>query len=207
MTLKSENELQRAILNYWFGELKEYEAPAADFYKMWFAKNEDIDLHIRNSFEEELKNAAEGKLKVWEETPKGILALIILLDQFSRNIYRGTPKSFMQDPLALELCLGGIDKGFDERLHPVERLFFYMPLEHSEDLSIQKRSVEQFSLLEKTFISPPSLASMVRSFRDYAEKHLVIIERFGRFPHRNAVLGRRSTSEEVEFLKQPGSSF
>ncbi len=207
MTLKSDNKRQQAILKYWFGELKEYEAPSTDFYKMWFAKSDDIDRYIKNNFEDDLNHAVEGKLKFWEDSPKGRLALIILLDQFSRNIYRGTPKSFMQDPLALELCLGGIDKGFDERLHPVERLFFYMPLEHSEDLTMQKKSVEYISLLEKTIPSPPSLASMISSFRDYAEKHFVIIERFGRFPHRNLILGRESTSEEIQFLKQPGSSF
>jgi uncharacterized protein (DUF924 family) len=130
-----------------------------------------------------------------------------LLDQFSRNIYRGTAKAFSQDSLALDVCLRGIEKGFDKRLHPVERLFFYMPLEHSEDLEMQKKSVEYFSVLEKTFTSTPSLVSIISEFKNYAEKHYVIIERFGRFPHRNEVLGRESTPQEIEFLKQPGSSF
>jgi uncharacterized protein (DUF924 family) len=199
-------ERQRAILSYWFGALNA-EASSNDYYKIWFGKRDDIDLFIKSSFEEDLKQAVEGKLKDWEDTPRGTLALIILLDQFSRNIYRGTASTFAHDSSALELCLRGIGRGFDQDLHPVERLFFYMPLEHSEELEMQKKSVEHFSLLEKLFTSPPSLASMTSIFKDYAEKHLVIIERFGRFPHRNNILGRKSTPEEIEFLRQSGSSF
>lgn len=207
MSLQSQMERQETILNYWFGTLHENKAPSSDYYEMWFAKRDDIDRHIKSNFEEDLNCAVDGKLKSWEDTPRGILALIILLDQFSRNIYRETAKAFAQDNLALELCLRGMAKGVDKNLHPVERLFFYMPLEHSEDLEMQKKSVEYFSLLEKLFTSPPSLASMISTFRDYADKHFVIIERFGRFPHRNDILGRESTPEEIEFLKEPGSSF
>jgi uncharacterized protein (DUF924 family) len=207
MTLQSQKQRQEQILEFWFGKLSEDEAPSDDYYTMWFAKRSDIDQYIKINFEHDLKRAIEGKLKSWEDTPRGTLALIILLDQFSRNIYRGTARAFAQDPLALEVCLRGIEKGFDKKLHPVERLFFYMPLEHSEDLGIQKRSVERFSMLEKLSPSSPSLASMISEFRKYAEKHYIIIERFGRFPHRNEILGRRSTPEEIEFLKQPGSSF
>src|SRR3989304_7449671 len=207
MGLKNEKGRQEEILQYWFGELKESEAPSSDYYKIWFAKGIEIDEYIKNKFEEDLKCAIEGKLKNWEDKPRGTLALIILLDQFSRNIYRGTAKAFSQDSLALEICLRGIEKGFDKRLHPVERLFLYMPLEHSEDLEIQKKSVEYFSMLEETFTSTPSLVSIISEFKNYAEKHYVIIERFGRFPHRNEILGRKSTPEEIEFLKQPGSSF
>lgn len=207
MTLQSQMERPERILNYWFGTLHENKAPSSDYYQMWFVKRDDIDLYIKSNFEEDLNRAAEGKLKSWEDAPRGILALIILLDQFSRNIYRGTAKAFAQDNLVLQLCLQGIEKGADKNLHPVERLFFYMPLEHSEDLEMQKKSVEYFSLLEKLFASPTSLASMISTFRDYADKHFVIIERFGRFPHRNDILGRESTPVEIEFLKEPGSSF
>lgn len=217
-----QNERQDAILNYWFGTLSDVdpqnpslpiatsdpnEALSSEYYKMWFSKRDDIDQYIKSNFEEDLKRALEGKLKSWEDTPRGMLALIILLDQFSRNIYRGTAKAFAQDDLVLELCLRGMVNGFDMNLHPVERLFFYMPLEHSEDLEMQKKSVECFSLLEKLFSSPPSLASMTSTFREYADKHFVIIEKFGRFPHRNVILGRKSTPEEIEFMKEPGSSF
>ena len=125
-----------------------------------------------------------------EDTPRGALALIIILDQFSRNMYRGTEKAFSQDSLALEVCLRGIEKGFDKKLHSVERLFFYMPLQHSESLEMQRKSVESFSNLEKPFPSPHPLAPLISGFKEYADKHCVIIERFGRFPHRNEILGR-----------------
>ncbi len=207
MGLKHEKGRQEEILNYWFGELKEDEAPSSDYYKKWFAKRIEIDQYIKTTFEDDLELAVGGKLKSWEDASRSNLALIILLDQFSRNIYRGTARAFAQDSIALEICLRAIEKGFDKRLHPVERLFFYMPLEHSEDLEIQKKSVEYFSMLEKLFSSPPSLASMMLEFRKYAEMHYVIIKRFGRFPHRNDILGRKSTPEEIEFLKQPGSLF
>ena len=207
MWLKHEKGRQEEILQYWFGELKESEAPLEDYYEIWFGKRREVDEFIRTNFEEDLKLAIEGKLKSWEDASRSTLALIVLLDQFSRNIYRETAKAFAHDSLALEICLRGIEKGFDTRLHPVERLFFYMPLEHSEDLEIQKKSVEYFFMMEKLYPTPPSLASMASEFRKYAEMHYVIIKRFGRFPHRNEVLGRESTPEEIEFLKQPGSSF
>ncbi len=207
MRSRYEKGREGRILNYWFGKLREGEAPSSDYYKKWFAKRIEIDQYIKTTFEDDLELAVGGILKSWENTPRGAVALIILLDQFSRNIYRGTSKAFAQDSLALEICLRGIDKGFDAMLHPVERLFFYMPLEHSEDLEIQKKSVEYFSMMEKFFPSPLSLASMMSEFRKYAEMHYVIIERFRRFPHRNEILGHESTPEEIEFLKQPGSSF
>lgn len=201
------DQRQEQILNYWFDTLDENEAPSSDYYAMWFAKRDNIDQYIKINFEEELKSATEGKLKSWENTPRGALALIILLDQFSRNMYRGTVKAFSQDSLALDVCLRGINKGFDKRLHPVERLFFYMPLQHSESLEMQRKSVERFSNLEKLFPIPHPLAPLISGFKEYADKHCVIIERFGRFPHRNEIIGRESTLEETEFLKKPGSSF
>ena len=207
MRSQYEKGREERILNYWFGKLREGEAPSSDYYKKWFAKRIEIDQYIKTNFEDDLELAVGGKLKSWENTPRGSLAMIILLDQFSRNIYRGTAKAFSQDSLALDVCLRGIEMGFDKMLHPVERLFFFMPLEHSEDLEIQKKSVEYFSMMEKLYPTPPSLASMALEFRKYAEMHYVIIKRFGRFPHRNEVLGRESTPEEIEFLKQPGSSF
>jgi len=109
--------------------------------------------------------------------------------------------------LALEVYLGGVEKGFDNKLRPVERLFFYMPLQHSESLEMQRKSVESFSNLERLFPPPHPLAPLISGFKEYADKHYVIIERFGRFPYRNEILGRESTPEEIEFLKEPGSSF
>lgn len=135
------------------------------------------------------------------------MALIILLDQFSRNIYRGMPEAFSQDALALCISERGIEKGFDKELHPAERIFFYIPFMHSEDIQMQNKSVELYRGLERDFESPADLARMLTNSREFAERHREIIVRFGRYPHRNEILGRESTEEEVKFLKKPGSSF
>jgi len=195
------------IIDFWFGELKDGGVPPRAHSRMWWEKDPTVDEYIRKNFEADLINAREGKLRGWENTPEGTLALIILLDQFSRNIYRDKLEAFSQDSRALDLATRGIQKGFDGVLHPVKRIFFYMPFEHSEDIKVQKRSIELYRGLEKEFWSPPELAEILSSSRDYAEKHYAIVERFGRYPHRNRILGRISTPEEIEFLKQPSSSF
>jgi uncharacterized protein (DUF924 family) len=208
MSLESQKQPQEEILGYWFGALSENETPSSNYYTMWFAMRSDIDRYIKTNFELDLKSAIAGKLKSWNDTPRGTLALIILLDQFSRNMYRGTKKAFAQDSLALEVCLHGINKGFDKKLYPVERLFFYMPLQHSEGLEMQKKSVEYFSNLERLFSSPHHpLAPMISGFKEYADTHYIIIQRFGRFPHRNEILGRESTPGEIEFLNSQGLRF
>ena len=158
-------------------------------------------------FEEQIKAAKELKLGDITLTPRGSLALIILLDQFSRNIYRDTADAFSQDKLALNIALSGIDKGLELKLHPFERIFYYMPLMHSEDPEIQDLSIECFVRLENEFPEPPELNEKLRGSREYAEKHARIIGRFGRYPHRNKILGRESTEEEKLFLTGPGSSF
>lgn len=194
-------------MNFWFGDLKEEEVPPEELSRMWWAKDEKTDENIGVNFESDLKNAKEGRLREWENNPRGMLALIILLDQFSRNMYRDTPRAFSQDRQALELAVKGVERGFDKELYPVMRVFFYMPFMHSESLEMQDRSLGLFKDLEKDFTFPPQLAEMLSTNRDYAERHYAIIERFGRYPHRNKILGRESTPEEFEFLKQPGSSF
>jgi uncharacterized protein (DUF924 family) len=191
------------ILHFWFGDLQNLNLE--ERLKLWFGGDEETDNLIGSKFESDLSSAIHGELVQWEETPKGCLALIVLLDQFSRNIYRDTPRAFTQDGVALGLCLRGIDQGKDLVLSPIERTFFYLPMEHSEDVEIQRRSVQAFgSLIE---VVPSEMKKTYEGFLDYAERHRAIIERFGRFPHRNAILGRVSTPEELEFLKQPGSSF
>lgn len=200
-------EKQSRILDFWFGKLKDEEVPPQALSRMWWAKNRDIDEHIRKNFETDLLGAVKGELGDWESTPHGTLALIILLDQFSRNMYRDTRRAFSQDTLALSTAEKGIEKGFDKGLHPVMRVFFYMPFMHSESKDMQKRSTALFGALEKDFTSPRELAEMLSDNMEYAERHRAIIERFGRFPHRNRILGRESTTEEIEFSKQPGSSF
>src|SRR5690606_32287203 len=139
------------------------------------------------------------------ETPQGRLALIILLDQFPRNMYRETPQAFAFDAKARALTLEGLQAGDDQALRPIERVFFYLPLEHAEDLALQHRCVELFETLAASL--PEETRKSFDGFTDFARKHRVIVERFGRFPHRNAILGRESTDEEIAFLRTPGSSF
>jgi uncharacterized protein (DUF924 family) len=146
-----------------------------------------------------------GERDTWLGTTRGRLALVIVLDQFSRNMFRGNQSGFAGDERALAAALEGLALGADKSLALDERIFLYMPLMHSEQLAHQQRSLELFTgLLEG---QPEALRGYLSSSVDYARRHLEIVERFGRFPHRNAVLGRASTPEELEFLKQPGSSF
>lgn len=195
------------MLEYWFGDLKEGEAPPDDVIARWWGKDQETDDYIRERFGRDLEEAARGELARWEETPRGTLALIIVLDQFSRNVYRDDPRAFARDGLALGTAVNGISKGFDKGLHPVMRVFFYMPFMHSEDMAMQERSLELFRGLEDEFSHVPDVSEMLSSNRDFAERHYNIVKRFGRYPHRNGILGRESTPEETEFLKQPGSSF
>lgn len=196
----------KQILNYWFGGV--LDSPSyfpLENSKLWFTKSQETDDYISKTFGDLIPLADSGRLSQWENTDKSRLALVILLDQFTRNIYRGSGQSFAYDHIARRICLETIEKGEDKDLLPVERSFFYLPLEHSEDLSLQNLSVEKFqNLLQE---SPESLREILGSSVDYAIKHREIIERFGRYPHRNEALGRESTKEEIEFLKTPGSSF
>ncbi|MBA2727382.1 MAG: DUF924 domain-containing protein [Parachlamydiaceae bacterium] len=193
------------ILNYWFGDLQTAEDYPYDKAKIWFSGGADVDTEIRERFENLLLEVANHKLDNWKKSPKGRLALIILVDQFSRNIYRGTPEAFTFDSIGCELTLEGIDLGADLHLLPIERAFFYLPLEHSENLEIQKISIAKFDALAAS--APISLKSTFDSYANYAWNHYIIIEKFGRFPHRNVILGRESIQEEVDFLKGPNSSF
>lgn len=190
------------VLNYWFGELKSADDYATEKSKIWFGGGESVDNDIRNRFETLVVEASEHKLDNWITTPKGRLALIILVDQFPRNIYRGTPKSFAFDAQAAALTKEGLALGHDKQLFPVERAFFYLPLEHAENVEDQNLSVALFTQLADAFPTQNNHSNL-----DYAKRHQVIIERFGRFPHRNVILGRPSTCDEIEFLKTPKSSF
>jgi len=190
------------VIDFWFG--KDFEEDPYQNSARWFAKDKAFDAEVRANFEEDLNRAVRGELD-WKKDPLSRLAWIILLDQFSRNIYRDTPRMFAQDGLALAAVLEGIERKEDQSLHPVMRAFFYMPLMHSEDLEIQKRSVEMFQRMMEG--AEKKWKRGLEMNYDYALKHYDIIARFGRFPHRNAILGRASTPEEVEFLKGPGSSF
>ncbi|WP_017716753.1 DUF924 family protein [Kamptonema formosum] len=185
------------ILGFWFG--KPGEAGYGKPRKVWFVRDAAFDLEVRLRFLGDCEWAAAGKLEDWQSTPAGCLALAILLDQFPRNMFRGQPQAFATDSQALAVAHHAVAQGFDRQMLPVQRWFIYLPFEHSENVEHQRRSVELFRRLSDDPDSAPTI--------DYAVRHQQIIERFGRFPHRNQILGRETTPEEAEFLKQPGSSF
>jgi uncharacterized protein (DUF924 family) len=185
------------ILDFWFG--KPEDTDYGKIRKFWFTKNPKFDQEVRSRFLPVYQQAAAGQLDEWQTSPHSCLALIILLDQFPRNLFRSQPQAFATDSQALSLAQYAITQGFDQQLLPVQRWFIYMPFEHSENLEHQRQSVELFSTLKDDPDCAPGI--------DYAYRHLKVIKRFGRFPHRNQILGRESTPEEVEFLQQPGSSF
>lgn len=149
--------------------------------------------------------AGNGNLNLWLAEPRGRLALIILTDQLPRNIYRDSPRAFAFDTMALEWSLAGIGQGHDRMLRPIERLFFYLPLEHSEKLQHQERSVRVIGELAAQVASEQQ--EIFRQYLNFAVRHRDTVARYGRFPHRNRILGRTSTPEELSFLSQPGSSF
>jgi uncharacterized protein (DUF924 family) len=184
------------ILDFWFG--REGEPGYGEFREAWFRKDPEFDRIIRDRFEDLYEAAASGELDGWKEEARSCLALVILLDQFPRNMYRGDPKSYATDRKAQETAGYAVDRALDRELPPFQRMFLYMPFMHSEDLALQRRSVELFRGLGGEGEADPLY---------YAVQHMQIIERFGRFPHRNEILGRQTTPEEAEFLTQPGSSF
>jgi uncharacterized protein (DUF924 family) len=183
------------VLLFWFGPAAERGKP----HKRWFVKSQAFDREIRERFVPLYEEAAAGKLAHLKENAADCLALILLLDQFPRNMFRGTPRAFATDPLALEAARHAVAQGFDRAMLPVQRTFIYLPFEHSEALADQLKSCE----LNQALDAFPETNEVYR----YAVLHRDIIRRFGRFPHRNAILGRASTPEEIEFLKGPGSSF
>jgi len=174
------------ILKFWFEEIEP---------KMWWVSDQEFDERIRDRFSALHQQAAQGELFAWRESTKGRLAEIIVLDQFSRNIYRNTPLAFAQDPVALVLVQEAIAVNADKALSSLERSFLYMPFMHSES-----RLIHEWA--EKLYRD-----NGLQGNYEFELKHKAIIDRFGRYPHRNAILGRTSSAEEIEFLKQPGSSF
>jgi uncharacterized protein (DUF924 family) len=182
------------VLLFWFG------APPQRGRRdpRWFGKDESFDRECR-AFLPLHQEALMGKLKAWKAHAASCLAFILLTDQFPRNMFRGTARAFASDAIALDAARHAVAQGFDRAMLPVERLFVYLPFEHSEALADQERACE----LSKPLEAFPETSDAYR----YAVAHRDIIVRFGRFPHRNALLGRASTPEEVEFLKTPGSSF
>ena len=193
------------ILTFWFGTDDDDARVADQQASLWWKKDPATDEAIRRRFEPQVLAAGQDKLEDWRTTPDGRLALILLTDQFPRNIYRDTPEAFRFDRKARDLCAEGLELGQAAHLRPIQRVFFYLPLEHSEDIDDQTWCVDLMRTLARRV--PEAWKPTFEAFVDYAEAHQRIIDRFGRFPHRNAILGRTSSDEEVAFLKQPGSSF
>jgi uncharacterized protein (DUF924 family) len=194
------------VLDFWFGACGPDGALDPAKQKMWFGDGRQFDAVIRKSFGALHQRAARGELdQEWSVTPRGRIALIVVLDQMSRHILRSTPAAFAQDPAAQRLAVTGVEKSVDRELIPAQRVFFYLPFEHAEDLELQHLGVRCFDGLARTVSE--TCRKEYESFADYARRHCEIVERFGRFPHRNQLLGRASTPEEIKFLKQPGSSF
>jgi uncharacterized protein (DUF924 family) len=188
------------LLNFWFAPLAAGPASERFSYRpQWFVKSAHFDDEVRAKFHDVWIDARKGLLPHWEKTPEGLLATVILFDQLPRNMFRDQPASFETDDRALHLARQAILQEMDLTLHPIQRWFLYMPFEHSENLRDQEISVELFAGLQALMPGSQVL--------DYAERHRDIIARFGRFPHRNRILQRKSTPEELEFLKGPGSSF
>ncbi len=174
------------ILAFWFDEID---------HSLWFKKDADFDQRLRERFGALHAQAAHGELYAWRESAIGRLAEVIILDQFSRNLFRDSAKAFAQDNMALVLAQEAVRSGVDAALNAQQRVFLYMPYMHSESLAIHEMAVALFT------------RNGIQNNLDFELKHKAIIERFGRFPHRNALLGRESTSDELAFLSQPGSSF
>ncbi|MDF1655176.1 MAG: DUF924 domain-containing protein [Coxiellaceae bacterium] len=198
--------LIKEIIAFWLGDVSaEQPLPTEATTLQWWRKDAAFDQQIRMRFEMHIKKAEQGGYTEWLATPRGCLAYILLLDQFSRNVFRGTAQSFIYDPLALAAAEFCVDAEMDQELLPVERAFIYMPFEHSELLENQQRSVELFEALAQSVdVADRQLFS---GFVNYAMAHLRVIEQFSRFPHRNELVDRPSTEEELEYLAQPNSGF
>lgn len=193
---------------FWFGATADADDEAAIIARqsaLWWKKQPEVDAEIRRRFAPLVGRAAVGEFDDWLASPRGRLALVLLTDQFPRNIWRGQAAAFAFDVLALRWAKETVARGLDRDARPIERVFLYLPLEHSEDLVDQRAAVRLFDALagEVAAEQRPAFAG----YLDYARRHLEIIERFGRFPHRNAALGRETSAAEAEFLRQPGSGF
>ena len=194
-----------AILSFWFRE-HELSAPQIDRrMDIWFSEDPVLDHEIEKEFANDIELASEGKLDHWAHKPHGRLALIILIDQFRRNIYRNTAEAFSKDRLALEFCVKGAMEKKDKGLSPIQKVFFYMPLQHAESRKVQAKSVELYQRLAEAV--SPTYRETFETVAQFAELHKDIIDQYGRFPHRNKLLGRENTPEEDKYLAGDSPDF
>ncbi len=195
----------KEIVDFWFGNAlttpEEYGPRAI----LWFSQNDDFDRDIQIRFGSLSEQAARGKLDAWRKEASSALALVLVLDQFPRNLYRSSARAFEFDPLARDMALEAVSSGFDKALHPLQAVFLYLPLEHAEDIELQNRSVQLFTQLAAE--APSELRTKLELFTSFAQRHHDVINRFGRFPHRNEVLDRHSTPAEIAYLESGGDTF
>lgn len=191
------------ILKFWFGRVEETIVPSEHRARVWFAEDEATDQEIKNLFLEDLNRAVEGQYCEWENVPRGQLALILLFDQFSRHLFRNNIQAYAADSEALRICIDGIRQQNDHELSLIERVFYYFPLLHSENLSYQEQAIRAYQILSELAFSETRV--IYDSFLKFAHHHYSIIERFGRFPQRNLILGRESREEEIVYLKEIGA--
>lgn len=200
-----ENRAAQDVLDYWFS-VTDLDTPTLDSrMDRWFGSSEELDGHIEERFGALVERASNGELDSWKDDPETRLALIILLDQFRRNIFRGKPEAFDKDANALKICIEGTMEGVHKHLTPEQRIFFFMPLQHAESLKIQDKSVSIYNALAETVSD--TLRETFATCAQFAELHRDIIAEFGRFPHRNAILGRENSSAETAYLSGNAPSF
>jgi uncharacterized protein (DUF924 family) len=197
-------ETAQSLHACWFGDTTD-DRSADRQAKLWWSKSAETDAELARRFTPLVESARSGALAGWAGSPREALAFILLTDQLPRNIYRGTAAAFALDRMAHAVATAGIDSGQDRQLVPIERVFFYLPFEHAESMADQDRAVALFARLLQE--APADSRETFDNFHRYALRHRQVIERFGRFPHRNLLMGRESTAEEISFLQEPGSSF
>lgn len=195
----------QGLLDLWFGDATSDPAATRERSKTWFQATASFDEVLRSRFGDLPSRLRSGEFSGWRSTPRAALARILAFDQIPRNVFRGTPSAFAFDALAQDAALEFIARGDDQAIDPIEAAFVYLPFEHAEDEALQRRSVELFgSLLTR---SPAGLTDLFQSYLDYAQRHWKVIAEFGRFPHRNATLGRASTPAETAYLEGGGQRF
>jgi len=194
-----------AILTFWFQE-HELSAPQIDGrMDTWFGEDPLFDEQIARQFAGDIEKASAGELDHWAAEPRGRLALILLIDQFRRNIYRNRPEAFEKDKVALKLCVEGAMEKKDKGLSPIERVFFYMPLQHAESRKVQQKSCEIYNKLAEAV--SPTYRQTFETVAQFAELHADIVQQYGRFPHRNRILNRKNTPEEDQYLAGDAPTF
>lgn len=198
-------ESSEKLLEFWFADVTSSPASAAARSEVWFGGATAFDRDCRMRFGALLERAGRGELEAWRGGPRSALALAVLLDQIPRNVFRGTPRAFEFDARALATAAAAYDAGFDAGLHPIEASFLYMPFQHAEDAPMQERGVAAFEALVAR--TAPGFRELVAGYADYARRHREVIRRFGRFPHRNAVVERASTLDEQAYLRGGGETF